>query len=144
MRAILTVLLMFTLLFSCRTKKVVVEKDNSEITRTEVIDTLVTIDSSVVSVSIPVNVPDTTLTFETVEQIVTVQKEGGQFKVRAVAKERQVPVRKKITSVEIRDAVYKQRDSVPSENITNAPRCIVFYLIVLIIILFILNKLFRA
>jgi hypothetical protein len=112
MRTILTVLLMFTLLFSCRTKKVVVEKDNSEITRTEVIDTLVTIDSSVVSVSIPVNVPDTTLTFETVEQIVTVQKEGGQFKVRAVAKERQVPVRKKITSVEIRDAVYKQRDSV--------------------------------
>lgn len=144
MRTILAVLLLSIIMLSCRTKKVIVEEDNSTVVRTEVIDTLVTIDSSVVNVSIPVGIPDTTLTFETVEQVVTIQKKDSQFKVRAVSKERKIPVRKKVTSVETRNAVYRQEDSVPSTAITNMPKCIIIWLVILIAVLFILNKTFRA
>jgi hypothetical protein len=144
MRTILVVLFLSVILFSCRTKKAIVEEDNSTVTRTEVIDTLVTIDSSVVKISVPVNIPDTTITFETPEQVVTVQKKDGQFNVRAVSKQRTVPVRKKVTIVEERDTVYKQRESFQSDAITSMPRVFVIGILILLLIIFIINKLLRA
>ena len=144
MRTILVVLFLSVILFSCRTKKAIVEEDNSTVTRTEVIDTLVTIDSSVVKISVPVNMPDTTITFETPEQVVTVQKKDGQFNVRAVSKQRTVPVRKKVTIVEERDTVYKQRESFQSDAITSMPRVFVIGILILLLIIFIINKLLRA
>lgn len=144
MRTILVVLFLSVILFSCRTKKAIVEEDNSTVTRTEVIDTLVTIDSSVVKISVPVNIPDTTITFETPEQVVTVQKKDGQFNVRAVSKQRTVPVRKKVTIVEERDTVYKQRESFQSDAITSMPRVFVIGILILLLIIFIINRLLRA
>jgi hypothetical protein len=144
MRTILVVLFLSVILFSCRTKKAIVEEDNSTVTRTEVIDTLVTIDSSVVKISVPVNIPDTTITFETPEQVLTVQKKDGQFNVRAVSKQRTVPVRKKVTIVEERDTVYKQRESFQSDAITSMPRVFVIGILILLLIIFIINKLLRA
>jgi hypothetical protein len=144
MRIILVILFLSVILFSCRTKKAIVEEDNSTVTRTEVIDTLVTIDSSVVKISVPVNMPDTTITFETPEQVVTVQKKDGQFNVRAVSKQRTVPVRKKVTIVEERDTVYKQRESFQSDAITSMPKVFVIGILILLLIIFIINKLLRA
>lgn len=144
MRTILVVLFLSVILFSCRTKKAIVEEDNSTVTRTEVIDTLVTIDSSVVKISVPVNIPDTTITFETPEQVLTVQKKDGQFNVRAVSKQRTVPVRKKVTIVEERDTVYKQRESFQSDAITSMPRVFVIGILILLLIIFIINRLLRA
>lgn len=144
MRTILIVLFLSVILFSCRTKKAIVEEDNSTVTRTEVIDTLVKIDSSVVKISVPVNIPDTTITFETPEQVVTVQKKDGQFNVRAVSKQRTVPVRKKVTIVEERDTVYKQRESFQSDAITSMPRVFVIGILILLLIIFIINRLLRA
>jgi hypothetical protein len=144
MRALIAITIIASVLFSCRTKTKIVEKEDVTVTKTEVIDTLVTIDSSSISVSIPLIDRDTTIFFETPEQKLTVEKIGGQINITSVSKERQVPVLKKVTTVEVRDSVYKKRESVPSETVTNLPRVIVTHIVVLLIILFIINKLFRA
>jgi hypothetical protein len=144
MRALIAITIIASVLFSCRTKTKIVEKEDVTVTKTEVIDTLVTVDSSSISVSIPLIDRDTTIFFETPEQKLTVEKIGGQINITSVSKERQVPVLKKVTTVEVRDSVYKKRESVPSETVTNLPRVIVTHIVVLLIILFIINKLFRA